>query len=86
MAGAPKSPRIIDILKHEAASRRNIPTAEMESFFRREEDQAPLPPKAYPRARPLPTGERRTAEEPSERELIWNGAWITITPAQAGFC
>lgn len=83
MARTPKSPRIIDILKHGAASRRNIPTVEMESFFRREEDQAPLPPNAYPRARPLPAGERRTAEAPSPPELIWNGARITITLEQA---
>ena len=54
--------------------RRNIPTAEMESFFRRDEDAAPRPPKHYPRARPLAEGETRTAEEPSQPELIWNGA------------
>jgi len=74
--------RIIDVLKHEGATRKNIPTAEMESFFRREEDHAPLPPKRYPRARPLATGETRTAEEPAKPELIWNGARITITDAQ----
>jgi adenine-specific DNA-methyltransferase len=77
-----KSPRIIDALKHEGASRKNIPTAEMESFFRREEDAAPLPPKHYPRARPLAEGARRTAEEPGQPELIWNGARISITPEQ----
>ena len=32
------------------------------------------PPKHYPRARPLAEGETRTAEEPSQPELIWNGA------------
>jgi adenine-specific DNA-methyltransferase len=35
----------VDALKHESAKRRNIPTAEMESFFRREEDHSPMPPK-----------------------------------------
>ncbi len=83
MARPPKTTtRIIDALKHEGASRKNIPTAEMESFFRREEDAAPLPPKAYPRARPLAEGERRTPEEPTRPELIWNGARITITEEQ----
>ena len=83
MARSPKNTtRIIDALKHEGASRKNIPTAEMESFFRREEDAAPLPPKAYPRARPLAEGERRTPEEPGRPELIWNGARITITEDQ----
>jgi adenine-specific DNA-methyltransferase len=76
-----KSSKQVDALKHEA-TRRNIPTAEMESFFRREEDAAPRPPKHYPRTRPLADGETRTPEEPSQPELIWNGAKITITDEQ----
>ena len=82
MARAPTPPKQIDTLTHDAATRRNIPTAEMESFFRRDEDGAPLPPRHYPRARPLAAGETRTAAEPDKPELIWNGARITITPAQ----
>ncbi|MGO9428719.1 site-specific DNA-methyltransferase [Rhodoblastus sp.] len=77
-----KPSRQVDALKHNEATRRNIPTAEMESFFRRDEDAAPRPPKHYPRARPLVEGETRTAEEPSQPELIWNGARITITDEQ----
>ena len=46
-------PKQVDALKHDAASRKNIPTAEMESFFRRDEDASPMAPKHYPRARPL---------------------------------
>ena len=65
-----KASKQVDALKHNEASRRNIPTAEMESFFRREEDAAPRPPKHYPRARPLAEGETRTPEEPSQPELI----------------
>lgn len=87
MARAPRSPKgkpskQVEVLKHDEATRRNIPTAEMESFFRREEDFDPMPPKHYPRARPLVEGERRTPEEPSQPELIWNGVKITITPEQ----
>lgn len=77
-----KSSKQVDALKHDAASRRNIPTAEMESFFRRDEDASPMPPKHYPRARPLAEGATRTAEEPRAPELIWNGAKITITDDQ----
>jgi adenine-specific DNA-methyltransferase len=77
-----KSSKQVDALKHDAASRRNIPTAEMESFFRRDEDASPMPPKHYPRARPLVEGKTRTAEEPRVPELIWNGARITITDDQ----
>src|SRR6185312_16331490 len=87
MARSPRSSngkpsKQVDALKHKEASRRNIPTAEMESFFRRDEDAAPRPPKHYPRARPLAEGETRTAEEPSRPELIWNGVRIAITEAQ----
>lgn len=86
MARSPKSPtkssKQVGALKHDAASRRNIPTAEMESFFRRDEDASPMPPKHYPRARPLAEGQTRTMEEPRAPELIWNGAKITITPEQ----
>ncbi|NZD63062.1 site-specific DNA-methyltransferase [Rhizobium sp. WYCCWR 11290] len=82
MARTPKSPRVIDALTHAGVSRINIPTAEMESFFRRDEDTSPMPPKHYPRARPLAHGMTRTAEEPSKPELIWNGATITITDEQ----
>jgi adenine-specific DNA-methyltransferase len=77
-----KSSKQVDALKHNEATRRNIPTAEMESFFRREEDAAPRPPKHYPRTRPLADGETRTPEEPRQPELIWNGAKITITDEQ----
>jgi len=87
MARTPKSTgskpaRQVDALKHEEALRKNIPTAEMESFFRRDEDAAPKPPKHYPRVRPLAEGETRTPEEPSQPELIWNGAKITVTQEQ----
>lgn len=82
MARKPGTPKQVGALRHDEATRRNIPTAEMESFFRREEDTHPLPPKHYPRARPLAEGETRTEEEPSVPEIIWNGARITITREQ----
>jgi adenine-specific DNA-methyltransferase len=87
MARSPQSPKgkpskQVDTLKHNDATRRNIPTAEMESFFQRDEDSAPRPPKHYPRARPLTEGQTRTQEEPSTPELIWNGVRITITDEQ----
>jgi adenine-specific DNA-methyltransferase len=87
MARSPRSPngkssKQVDALKHNEATRRNIPTAEMESFFRRDEDAAPRPPKHYPRTRPLAEGETRTPEEPRQPELIWDGAKISISDTQ----
>lgn len=77
-----KAAKAVEALTHDAASRRNIPTAEMESFFRRDEDASPRPPVSFSRTRPLLEGETRTAEEPRQPELIWNGARITITDEQ----
>lgn len=86
MARKPSQPKSatkqVDALKHNEATRRNIPTAEMESFFRREEDASPMAPKHYTRSRPLPEGATRTTEEPRAPELIWNGVKITITDEQ----
>ena len=79
MAKAPKS---VHAIKHDDATRKNIPTAEMESFFLREEDSAPRPPVAYPRERPLANGETRERDGELDPQLIWNGATIRITPAQ----
>ncbi|MEG8221169.1 site-specific DNA-methyltransferase [Sphingomonas sp. HH69] len=79
MAKAPKS---VDAIKHDEATRKNIPTAEMESFFLREEDSVPRPPVAYPRARPLGLDESRERDGELDPQLIWNGASIKITPAQ----
>lgn len=78
----PKAPKSVDAIKHDDATRKNIPTAEMESFFLREEDSAPRPPVAYPRARPLGEGETRERDGELDPQLIWNGAKIRITPAQ----
>lgn len=79
---AGKSSKQVDALKHNEATRRNIPTAEMESFFRREEDASPMAPKHYARSRPLAEGTTRTEEEPRAPELIWNGVTIRITDEQ----
>lgn len=82
MARAPKGPRQVGAFRHEEAARRNIPTAEMESFFQREEDFSPMPPKHYPRSRPLAEGERREREEHRDPQLVWKGARIRITLEQ----
>ncbi len=82
MARKPKSPKQVGTLTHGDAARKNIPTAEMESFFRREEDIAPREPARYPRARPLVEGETRERDMDKDPQLIWKGQRIRITPAQ----
>jgi adenine-specific DNA-methyltransferase len=82
MARAPKGPKQVGAFKHDEAARRNIPTAEMESFFRREEDREQREPVHYPRSRPLAEGEVREREEHRDPQLIWNGTRIRITDVQ----
>ena len=51
-------PKQVGALRH-GEKRVNIPTAEMQSFFQREEDRSPLPPKRYERRLPLADAHRR---------------------------
>lgn len=71
----------VGALRHNE-KRINIPTAEMQSFFQREEDHSPMPPKRYPRVVPLAAGERRERDPDRDPQLLWNGMRITLTEAQ----
>jgi adenine-specific DNA-methyltransferase len=72
----------IGTLTHDEARRRNIPTAEMESFFQREEDRDPREPIAYERSRPLAEGEMRDRDPDLDPQIIWNGARIRLSKDQ----
>jgi adenine-specific DNA-methyltransferase len=74
-------PKKVGALRH-GEKRVNIPTAEMQSFFQREEDHSPLPPKHYERRLPLAEGERRERDPDRDPQLLWNGMRITLTEAQ----
>ncbi len=74
-------PKQVGALRH-GDKRVNIPTAEMQSFFQREEDHSPLPPKHYERQLPLAEGERRERDPDRDPQLLWNGMRITLTEAQ----
>lgn len=84
MARAPKGPKQVETLVHDEATRKNIPTAELQSFAEQLEERDPLEPTAYPRARPLHRGERRERDEDLDPQIVWNGARIKLTPAQVG--
>ena len=71
----------VDTLRH-GDTRVNIPTAEMQSFFQREEDHSPRPPTHYARARPLPTGEARERDPDRDPQIVWNGVRIALTEDQ----
>ena len=79
---APQAARPVEAFTHDAATRRNIPTAELQSLAQRTEERAPAPAAHYPRARPLPPGAERPRDADRDPQLIWNGARIRLTPAQ----
>jgi adenine-specific DNA-methyltransferase len=62
----------IESLVHDEAKRRNIPTAEMQSFYAGQKGAAPLSI-SYPRATPLQPGERRERNPDLDPQLVWRG-------------
>ena len=73
-----KKPVNVETLKHDKASRRNIPTAEYQSLAERQEEMSPLVPVNYKRARPLPEGETRERDQDLDPQIIWRGARIRV--------
>lgn len=82
MAKAPKPLKQISTLTHDDATRRNIPTAELQSTAEYLEEMNPPEPVAYPRARPLAQGEKRERDEDLDPQIVWNGARIRLTKSQ----
>jgi len=82
MARPPKGPKSVETLVHDEATRKNIPTAELQSTAEYLEEMNPAEPVAYPRARPLAHGEKRERDEDLDPQIIWNGARIRLTKEQ----
>jgi hypothetical protein len=78
-----KKPVKVETLTHEGAARKNIPTAEYQSVAEHLEELHPREPAVYPRATPLAQGETRERNEDLDPQIIWNGARIRLTKAQA---
>lgn len=72
----------VETLTHDEAARKNIPTAELQSFAEAEEAITGFAPETYPRARPLPKGETRPRDPDLDPQIVWNGARIKLTPEQ----
>jgi adenine-specific DNA-methyltransferase len=73
MARKPKSRfKQVESLTHDEARRRNIPTAEMQSFYAGQKGAAPLS-MSYPRATPLAPGELRERNPDLDPQLVWRG-------------
>ena len=75
-------PKQVESLKHDAAKRRNVPTAELASAFERMEETDPQGPVTYARARPLAAGETRQRDEDLDPQIVWKGATLSLSPEQ----
>ncbi len=82
MAKKPKSPKQVETLTHDEATRKNIPTAELQSVAQRMEEQDPFAPVHYPRARPLAEGAMRERDGDLDPQIVWNGVTISLTKDQ----
>ena len=82
MAKKSKGPKQVEALTHDEASRKNIPTAELQSFAEQMEEIEPVKPVRYERATPLPKGATRERDSDLDPQLIWNGARIRLSRDQ----
>jgi adenine-specific DNA-methyltransferase len=77
-----KKVKQIETLTHDEATRKNIPTAELQSTAERIEEPAPTQPVSYERAHPLAEGEKHPRDEDLDPQIIWKGATIRLSAEQ----
>jgi adenine-specific DNA-methyltransferase len=78
---APKRKKV-ETLTHEAAQRRNVPTAELQSVAERLEEMNPMPPVAFPRRTRMAKGEKVERDEDLDPQIVWKGVKIRLTKDQ----
>lgn len=74
-----KKKKQVESLTHEQASRKNIPTAELQSLAENIEDIDPAQPAVYMRNKPLAEGETRPRNEDADPQMLWRGTRIKLT-------
>ena len=72
----------VETLTHDAAKRKNIPSAELASIAERMEELDPFEPVTYERANPLAEGETRDRDEDLDPQIVWQGTELRLTQAQ----
>lgn len=75
------SSKKVDALKHTGATRKNIPTAELQSAAQRAEEMQPVKPVTYDRRFPLASGEvrERDGDRSTRSRPFSSVAPLTIT-------
>ena len=80
--GPQKRIKQVETLTHDAARRKNIPSAEHASIAERFEEIHPFEPVTYARANPLTQGETRERDADLDPQIIWKGTEFRLTTAQ----
>ncbi len=78
----PKSPKSVETLNHNEATRKNIATAELQNTLEWMEEKDPQKPAIYHRARPLEQGHFRERDMDQDPQIIWNGMTLNLSPSQ----
>src|SRR5215207_2947664 len=79
---AGKGTKKVAALTHEEATRKNIPTAELQSIAERMEETDPVAPVRFPRRTPLAERQTRERDPDLDPQILWNGARIRLSPDQ----
>ncbi len=77
-----KGTKQVETLTHDEATRKNIPTAELQSAAQRAEEINPFEPVTYLREDPLPEGETRLRDEDLDPQIVWKGTTLRLSPEQ----
>ena len=77
-----KGPKQVETLTHDEATRKNIPTAELQSAAQRAEEINPFEPVTYKREDPLSEGEARPRDADLDPQIVWKGATLRLNPEQ----
>ncbi len=77
-----KGPKQVESLVHDEASRKNIPTAELQSLAQRMEEMDPAQPVTYKRQKPLAEGDIRQRDSDLDPQIVWKGATLRLSDEQ----
>lgn len=77
-----KGSKQVETLTHDEATRKNIPTAELQSAAQRAEEIKPFKPVTYLREDLLAEGETRPRDKDLDPQIVWKGATLRLTPDQ----
>ena len=81
MARSPKQikPKKVAAITHGAVSRRNAPTAELQSIAERVAEMAMTPPMRFERSTPMKAGTARDGDKDFDPQVVWKGGKIKLT-------